>query len=177
MTDDEQGRLGLRGSRVVWLGLGIIVILVVVLVLAVILLRDDDDAGALEVSDPWVRATIAVDDSGEMNGDSEMDRITGAFMTIRNGTDVDERLIRASTDIAGAVEIHETTIENDVMRMRPVEGVDIPAGGSVALEPGGLHIMLMGMGQDLVPGDMVSLKLDFESGRSLVIEAPVRPLE
>jgi len=178
MEDTEHGRLRLRGSRGVWLGLGIVLILVVALVIAVLLLREeDDDEGALEVSDPWVRATIAVDDTGDMNGDSEMDRMTGAFMTIRNSTDTGERLIAVSADVAAVVEIHETTVDDDVMRMRPIEGIDIPAGGSAELQPGGLHIMLMGVGQDLVPGDTVSLKLDFESGRSLVVDAPVRPLE
>jgi len=63
------------------------------------------------------------------------------------------------------------------MRMRPIDGVEIPAGGSVELKPGGLHIMLLDVQRDLEPGQTVTLKLDFESGRSLVVDAPVRPLE
>ena len=177
MAHNEQGRLRLRGSRVVWIGLGIILILVVALAAAVILLRDEDDAGTLEVSDAWVRATIPMGDAGEMDGDSEMDRMTGAFMTIRNTTGASERLVGASADVAAVVEIHETTMENDVMQMRPVEGIDIPAGGSIELKPGGLHIMLMGVRQDLEPGQTVTLKLDFASGRSVLVDAEVRPLE
>ena len=177
MAHNEQGRLRLRGSRVVWIGLGIILILVVALAAAVILLRDEDDGGTLEVSDAWVRATIPMGDAGEMDGDSEMDRMTGAFMTIRNTTDASERLVGASADVAAVVEVHETTMENDVMQMRPVEGIDIPAGGSIELKPGGLHIMLMGVRQDLEPGQTVTLKLDFTSGRSVLVDAEVRPLE
>jgi copper(I)-binding protein len=177
MEDNEHGRLRVRGSRGVWLGLGIVLILVVALVIAVLLLREEDDEGALEVSDPWVRATIAVDDAADMNGDSEMDRMTGAFMTIHNSTDTDERLVAVSADVAAMVEIHETTMDDDVMRMRPIEGIDIPAGGSAELQPGGLHLMLMGVGQDLYPEQTVSLTLTFESGRTLDVDAPVRPLE
>jgi len=176
MAEDEGGRLGLGGSRAVWVGLALVAILVVVLVIAVVLLRDEDEAEALEVSDPWVRATIALDDR-QMGNDSEMSPLTGAFMTIRNTTDSADRLIGASTDVADVVEIHETTIEDDVMRMRPVDGVEIPAVGSVELKPGGLHIMLLDVQRDLEPGQTVTLKLDFESGRSLVVDAPVRPLE
>ena len=83
-----------------------------------------------------------------------------------------------SADVAGTVEIHETTIdENNVMRMRPVEGIDIPAKGSVELKPGGYHIMLLNVKKALQPGDKLSLTLTFASGKNVTVEADVRAME
>lgn len=150
-----------------------------------------DDAGGMQVNDAWVRATVpqmADDGSGELAGDDAMDsdmamasgQTTGAFMTLANHSDTDERLIAASVpaNVATTVEIHETTLdENDVMRMRPVDGVIVPADGNLVLKPGAFHIMLLDVQQDLNAGDTVPLTLTFESGLTLDVMADVRPLE
>lgn len=149
---------------------------------------------ALSVRDAWVRATVGgmaegtPGDAGAMGGhdmgatgdEESTGRVTGAFMVIENAGETPDRLVSVavSPDIAGAVEIHETTVdENDVMQMRPVEAIEVPARGSVELKPGGYHIMLLDVQRDLNPGDTVTLTLSFASGASLDVDATVRPLE
>ena len=149
--------------------------------------------GGLVVRDAWVRMTIgepgamamdgtaeaemaATQDAMASEGMSETQR-TAAFMTIENTSGSAERLIAANADVTGMVEIHETTMENDVMQMRPVEGIEIPANGSVELRTGGLHLMLLGLEAPLAEGQVVNLTLTFESGATLAVEAPVRGME
>lgn len=114
----------------------------------------------------WVRAT-----PGQGAG-----QMTAAYLTLRSAGTQAERLIGARAEGAGAVEIHQTTRQGEVMRMAPVDGVDLPAGGTVALEPGGLHLMLLDLAGPLAPGDVVALTLVFESGLELPVQAEVRPL-
>ncbi len=136
-------------------------------------LGDEDDdapssAPAITVRDAWVRATVG---SGGM---------TGAFMVIENNGGTADRLVSVGVDaeIAGAVEIHEMTIgEDQVMRMRPIEGIDVPAGGNIELKPGGYHIMLLELQRDLTPDDTLTLTLTFESGAQVEVSAPVRAME
>ena len=143
---------------------------------------------ALSVRDAWVRATVgamAQAEQGAMGGhdmgsQGATGRVTGAFMVIENAGDTPDQLVGAavSPEIAGAVEIHETTVgENDVMQMRPVQAIEVPAHGSVELKPGGYHIMLLDVQRDLNAGDTVTLTLSFASGASLDVDAAVRPLE
>jgi copper(I)-binding protein len=102
--------------------------------------------------------------------------VSAAYMLIENRGGAADRLLRASTDAAAVVEIHETQIDDQgVGRMRPlVEGLEIPANGSVRLEPGGYHIMLMDLRRDLVAGEIVRLTLTFESGKEITVEAEIR---
>lgn len=125
-----------------------------------------DAAPAVTVTEAWVRATPG-DRAGQM---------TGGFLTLRNTGAQAERLIQARANGAGAVEIHATTQHGDVMQMAPVEGVDLPAGESVTLAPGGVHLMLLDLAGPLAPGDTVALTLVFASGLELAVEAEVRPL-
>jgi periplasmic copper chaperone A len=100
---------------------------------------------------------------------------TGAvFMTIANdGTEADT-LLAAESAVASAVEIHETRDEGGVMQMRQlVDGLQVPAGETVALEPGGYHIMLIGLTADLVVGETFPLTLEFAQGGSVDVEVPV----
>jgi copper(I)-binding protein len=102
---------------------------------------------------------------------------SAAYMTIENRGSHAIRLSAAATDAAGTVEIHETQMDGGVMRMRPLaDGLEVPAGESVVLEPGGYHIMLQNLPRDLLPGEAIALTLVFESGAELVIGAPVREL-
>lgn len=149
---------------------------------------------ALSVRDAWVRATVGEmaegqqgdmgamggHDMGDMGSEESTGRVTGAFMVIENAGETADQLIGAavSPEIARTVEIHETTVgENDVMQMRPVQAIEVPARGSVELKPGGYHIMLLDVQRDLNPGDTVTLTLSFASGASLDVDATVRPLE
>ncbi len=86
-----------------------------------------------------------------------------------------DTLIGAETDIANAVELHETKMDdNDVMQMSPISNVEITSGGSVDFEPGGKHIMLMGLKEDLVPGQEFEVTLNFEQSGAVVIKSKVQ---
>lgn len=139
--------------------------------------------GALQISGAWVRAAGAM---GGMGGDSmatpgamsggmgEMGGATGAaYLMIRNSGAAD-RLVKVSSDVAGTVELHNVERDGDVMKMRPVEGIDVPANGEAVLQPGGFHIMLIGLKHDLKPGDKVKLALQFQQAGMLNVDAEVR---
>lgn len=144
-------------------------------------------APQLEVQDPWVRAAAAMgggENSMEMQGEAMptnhggsemgMGANSGAFMTIRNNGAEDDRLLAARSDVAQAVEIHLSEMKDGVMTMRQVEGIDVPAKGEAVLKPGSYHVMLIGIKQDLVAGQKVSLTLEFEKSGEITLEAEVR---
>ena len=118
------------------------------------------------VKEPWVRATVA----GQ--------KATGAFMQLQSPTAT--RLVAARSPVAGAVEIHEMAMEGNVMRMRAIKGLDLPAGKAVELKPGGYHVMLMDLKQQMKVGDSVPMTLVVEGKdkkRSNVeVTATVKPL-
>ncbi|GAB4341422.1 MAG: hypothetical protein Kow00117_21310 [Phototrophicales bacterium] len=105
-----------------------------------------------------------------------MGGVSGAFMTIRNVGDTDEVLIGGRTDVAQAVEIHQTTVENDVAMMMPMDGLAIPAGQEAMLMPGSYHVMLIDLTRELHVGETVILTLVFESGTEITLEIPVSDL-
>jgi copper(I)-binding protein len=89
--------------------------------------------------------------------------MTGAFATIENHTDHDVTLVGGSAEIASMVEVHEVIMMDGEMKMQAKEGgILIKAGESVTLEPGGLHVMLMGLKEAILEGDEVTLTLDFD---------------
>ncbi len=96
------------------------------------------------------------------------------YMVLMNEGSSDDALLSAKTDIAEIVELHQTKIENDVMKMSPVPNVPVPAGDSVKLEPGGLHVMLINLKEELVPGKKISLTLNFEKSGPMTVEAEIR---
>ena len=118
------------------------------------------------VKDPWVRATVSAQ------------KATGAFMQITSAQDA--RLVEARSPVAGVVEVHEMVMEKDVMKMRAVKGLDLPAGKTVELKPGGYHVMLMDLKEQMKEGATVPVTLVIEGKdkkRSTVeIKAPVKPL-
>lgn len=119
------------------------------------------------VKDPWVRATVPAMQA------------TGAFMQITSAQDA--RLVEVKSPVAGVVEIHEMKMEKDVMNMRALpNGLDLPAGKVVELKPGGYHVMLMALKQQMKEGNTVPLTLVVEGKdkkRSTIeIKALVRPL-
>lgn len=116
------------------------------------------------VEQPWSRAT------------PPGSKIGVGFMQLRNTGGTLERVIGVSSPVAGRVEMHVTTRDGDVMKMRHVEALEIPAGGAVALKPGGTHLMLMDLKRPLKEGDRVPLTLKLESGGDVEVELPVEPL-
>lgn len=126
-------------------------------------------AGAVaevRVDDPWVRATV------------DGQKASGAFMTLTSTRDA--RLVAVQTPAAGVAEIHEMALENNVMRMRPIDALALPAGKPVVLRPGGYHLMLLELGSALKVGDKVGLTLTVEQAdgtrEQVEVQAPVRPL-
>ena len=109
-------------------------------------------AQSVEVKDPWVRAAVP----GQTG--------TGAFMkiTARNGA----RLVSASSPVAGVTEVHEMKMEGNVMKMRALEGgLELPAGKTVELKPGGYHVMLMDLKGPLARDSTVPLTLVFKDAK------------
>lgn len=118
------------------------------------------------VEQPWVRATVAAQ------------KVSGGFMTLTAAKD--SRLVGVSSPVAGVVEVHEMKMVDDVMRMRQIPALELPAGKPVALVPGGYHLMLFQLKQQLKDGDKVPLTLEFEDAakvRSTIkVDAAVKPL-
>ena len=100
------------------------------------------------VQDAWVRATVP------------QQKATGAFMRLTAAQDA--RLVSASSPVAGVTEVHEMKLVDNVMKMRPLPALDLPAGQAVELKPGGYHVMLMDLKQQLKGGDTVPVTLTFE---------------
>lgn len=115
------------------------------------------ETGKLEVSGEWVRASEYSDHAGGM---------TGVFMVITNNTDKDVTLIGGSSDIAPMVQVHQVI---DGMMSEKPEGIQIKAGESVTLEPGGLHVMLMGLTEAINVGTKVNLTLKFNGAEDIVL--------
>ena len=100
--------------------------------------------------------------------------VGGGFLTIVNNGATDDRLISASADVGRETQIHEMAVVNDVMRMRQIEGgIPLPAGASVTLEPGGLHLMFMGLNGPLVEGQSFPVTLTFEKAGQVTIDMPI----
>ena len=101
--------------------------------------------------------------------------VAGGFMTIANTGEVDDRLVAASSDIAAVMQIHTMAMDGDVMVMREMpDGLPLPAGETVVLQPGGFHIMFMQLNGPLVEGETVPVTLTFESGAEVAVDLPVR---
>lgn len=120
----------------------------------------------VSITDPWVRATVP------------QQKATGAFMQLK--VDRSMRLVAGTSPVAGTVEIHEMATDNGVMKMRQVAGIEIPVGQTLALKPGGYHLMLMGLKQQVKDGDIVPITLEFvgldNKKHTMEIKAPARPL-
>lgn len=119
--------------------------------------------GSMKVTDAWARTSMG------------MDRAGAAYMVITNDTDKDDALIGASSSAAATVEIHETTTAADgTMAMSPVDEVPVAAGGSAKLEPGGYHIMLIDLADELVVGESIDIALTFREAGEVKVTAEVR---
>ena len=138
----------------------------------------DADAPTVEAPPPEAAVGSALGVSDGYARAAPEGGVSAVFFRVENGTGTADTLVAARTDVAGRVEVHETTEGADGLRgMRPVAGVPVPAGGAVAFEPGGLHVMLLDLQRDLDAGETVPVELDFAGGRTLTLDAPVRGLE
>ncbi|MBO7080743.1 MAG: copper chaperone PCu(A)C [Neisseriaceae bacterium] len=119
--------------------------------------------------------------AGELTIDHPYSRITApkvktgaVFMNINNDTNENEVLLSAKTSVAGRTEIHRTTVTNDgVMQMRPIDHLEIVKGESVALMPGGLHIMLLNLKKPLIAGDEFDVTLNFKKAGKKTVKVKV----
>lgn len=101
--------------------------------------------------------------------------VTAAYMTLSNSGDDDLTVVHAECPLAATVELHEHLQDAaGVMRMRQVTSLSLPAGGSLAMEPGGLHLMLIGLHQPLTEGEIVPVTLHLADGGTLEVAAEVR---
>ena len=121
-------------------------------------------AQAVDVQGAWARATV----QGQM--------ASGAFMKLTAKTDT--KLVGISSPVAGVVEVHEMKMEGDIMKMRALEGgVDLPAGKSVELKPGGYHVMLMDLKMPLKKDTTIPMTLVFKDAKgvqsTMAIKVPV----
>ena len=116
------------------------------------------------VSEAWVRATVA------------QQKATGAFMQLQSAQDA--KLVSAQSPVAGVTEVHEMSMDNGVMKMRPVPFLALPAGKAVELKPGGYHVMLMDLKAQVKDGDMVPVTLVVEGKdgkrQNIEVKAPAR---
>jgi copper(I)-binding protein len=122
-------------------------------------------AGDLEIDHPWSRAV------------PEGASVAGGYLTITNtGTSAD-RLVSISSGISGKAEVHEMAVKDGVMTMRPVEGgLEIPAGGTVALKPGAYHVMFMDLKQHPKKGEDFKATLTFEKAGAVTVDFAVQGL-
>lgn len=123
-------------------------------------------AAPVVADNAWARASV----TGQ--------KATGAFMRLTASSAT--RLVRAESAAAGVTEIHEMKMDGDVMKMRAIAGLDLPAGQAVELKPGGYHVMLMDLKQQMKGGDVVPITLVFEDEAkkrfTQEIKAPVTAL-
>ncbi|MEO8278438.1 MAG: copper chaperone PCu(A)C [Ideonella sp.] len=117
-------------------------------------------AGAVEIGQVQARSTAA--------GQS----MSSAYLDIRNGGGPD-KLLSAASPVASAVEMHTMSMDGNVMRMRQIDAIELPAGQSVELKPGGLHLMLMGLKQPLAVGSHFEMTLVFEKAGPVKVQVDV----
>jgi len=141
--------------------------------------------GGIKVTEPWARASSMMAAAG------------AAYMKIENTGSAADALVGAASPAAKTVEVHETVAmesempaasdgmgmespmpsegtDGGMMGMRPIARLEIPAGGSVELKPGSYHIMLIGLNQELKPGDKIEITLTFEQAGEVTVSAEVR---
>jgi len=121
---------------------------------------------SITVDQPYARATPAGATTGAV------------YMTLINKAQAADRLTAASSTAADKLQIHEMAVTNGIMQMRELaNGLPVPAGGSVALKPGGYHVMLIGLKKPLKAGDTFPLTLTFEKAGNISVTVPVQAMD
>ena len=119
--------------------------------------------GGVQIENAYTRATVP----GQM--------AAGGFMKIENKGAADQ-LISASSPVAGEVQLHEMAMDGNVMKMRQVKDIALPAGGAVELKPGGLHLMFMNIKAPLAADETVPVKLKFAKAGEVEVKMPVNAM-
>jgi copper(I)-binding protein len=127
------------------------------------LLAQNALVGPIKVENAYTRATVP----GQ--------QVAGGFMKIENKGTADQ-LVSASSPAAGEVQLHEMSMEGSVMKMRQVKDITVPAGGSVELKPGGLHLMFINIKAPLTAGESVPVKLKFAKAGEVEVKMPVNAM-
>ena len=119
-------------------------------------------SGDVAVDDPFARASAGAA------------KVGGVFMTLKNSGPAADALVAAESPVAARAELHTHIREGDIIRMRPVEAIDVPPGGAVSLRPGGQHVMLIDLRQPLKQGETFPLTLTLAKAGKMTIEVPVK---
>jgi hypothetical protein len=119
---------------------------------------------AIKIENAYTRATMP----GQ--------QVAGGFMKIENKGNSTDQLLSANSPIAGEVQLHEMAMEGNVMKMRQVKDIAVPAGGAVELKPGGLHLMFMNIKAPLSAGETVPVKLKFAKAGEVEVKMPVNAM-
>ena len=137
---------------------------VVTLLLASTALAQHYEGGPVHVMSPWSQALPPVSENGAV------------YVTLRNHGEVVDRLVGASSPMANRAELHGHSMEDGMMKMRPVESIALTPGKYVKLEPGGNHLMLFGLKKPLKEGEQCPLTLEFEKASSVEVVVTVQAL-
>lgn len=126
---------------------------------------EDVTVGALHIIGPWARATP---------GGA---KVTAGYVVIRNDGDQPDRLVSVTAEVAGAATIHDMSMQNGVMIMRPLDtGIAIPAHGEITLQPGSAHLMLQDLKQPLKEGESFKGGLTFEKAGTVAVAFTVEAI-
>jgi copper(I)-binding protein len=117
------------------------------------------------VEDAWTRPVPAAGGNGAV------------FMRLVNAGNEADQLVGGESPLASAVEVHKTTMEEGVMRMEHIPGLEVPPKGEVLLKPGGYHVMLIDVDRSLAPGDILPITLRFEKTAEIEIDVEVREMD
>jgi copper(I)-binding protein len=129
--------------------------------LGILILSACNTSTEIETHEPWTRPAA-------QGGNGAV------YMILHNHTDVADELVGASSDVAEAVDIHESKMDdNGVMQMTQLSAIPLDADAEVEFKPGGLHIMLIGLKQDLNFGDQITLTLQFKNRENIILTVPV----
>ena len=131
----------------------------------IVALQADSAAQSLSITNSWIRESLPPHSQA------------AGYMTIENQGSGEEMLTRVEAASAGRIEIHLSYEEGEVMKMKKLEGISIPAGANVALQPGGLHLMLLDLEERLEAGALVELTLHFLHAGPWPLRVPVRVME
>jgi len=119
----------------------------------------------VSVEDAWARPVPAAGGNGAI-----------FFQLVNTGNEADQ-LVGGETPAAGTVEVHQTKMEEGVMKMEHISGLEVPAKGEVVLKPGGYHVMLIDVNQPLAPGDTLPITLRFEKSGEMKMDVEVREMK
>ncbi len=136
--------------------------------------EQEPNSSVVDASRPAAKVIIAKD--AHIRAMPPGQKVTAMFLTLDNPSATIHRLVKVESNVSDAVELHEHKHEEGMMKMGQVSSITIPVKGSVALAPGGYHVMMIGLKKDLKVGEKVAVKLIFEDGSSQDIEPEVKKI-